>query len=928
MLTIRAMSNGAGYAARHLAYSDYLHEEGKIKGLWSGKAAERLGLTGEVSPEQFERLRECQSETGEFLRQRHSADRFRADGSKQSNGIHFFDLVFSAPKSVSIMAVLEDPRLFKAHDTAVSTALAEAEHYAAAEDQRKGKKLLRETGNLAIATYQHHASRQLDMQLHGHAVVFNLTYDESSEKWKALNARGLYERRKYLTAVYRNSLAYEVKKLGYEIENRTNDRGTDQVFEIKQVSPALCKQFSKRSAEKETAIKEFITENGRTPSDNEVAVLVRNTREDKLRKISTKEVKAHQRAQLSPKDAKILARTREQAAAKNEVPCLTSAAPSLEYAVEHLFERVSVVCDHELLTEALHHGRGQIDLNALKAELGNKQRSGAIIGAHGQVATKESLEREQKTIGAINRGNGCYEMFLREDRNFELSDALSEEQKKAAKFILRSKDFATCLQGAAGTGKTDTLREIKRGLIESGHDVAAGAPTQAAVRELEQRGFQEAFTIERLLTDTQMQEGITGKVLIVDEAGMVSGRQMEGLIDVVEKANGRLLLVGDTQQIKAIQASDALRILQKESKLKTATLREVKRQIEPEYRKTSKTLWKDREKGFEMLEKMGAVQSVDYLARPHATVDAFMEAKKQLNINGREGTVLVISPTHHEIDRYSAAIRNQLKSEARLSNGTNVDRFEALNWTTAQRKDIQRYEPGQVLVFHKAVKNVRRREQLTVLRTEDSKLIARNAKGKEVAFTGKQAGAFGVFARQTIEVACGDQLLLQANHKQRGLEITNGDVALVKSVDNKGRIHLDDGRTLPTNYRQFKYGYAMTAHRSQGKSADAVIVSADKMDGDLFYVAVSRGRQFVKVLTSNLPLLRESVTWDSTRQSATELVRETERKEKQKERRTAQAQKAAREWQRKIFTNLRNARTHFITSAFGHQKAGSAVSER
>lgn len=231
MLTLRAMSNGAGYAEKHLAYSDYLDQANKVQGRWMGKAAEQLGLTGEVTPEQFERLRACEHPaTGEFLRQRRSADRVAADGSKQSHGIHLYDLTFSAPKSVSVMGVLEDPRLLKAHETAVTTALAEVETCACAEDQSMGQKLVRQTGNLAIATYQHSSSRLLDPMCHSHAVVFNLTYDQSSEKWRALDARGLYERRTYLTEVYRNVLAREVTNLGYEIENRWNDRGTDQTF--------------------------------------------------------------------------------------------------------------------------------------------------------------------------------------------------------------------------------------------------------------------------------------------------------------------------------------------------------------------------------------------------------------------------------------------------------------------------------------------------------------------------------------------------------------------------------------------------------------------------------------------------------------------------------------------------------------------------
>jgi conjugative relaxase-like TrwC/TraI family protein len=157
------MTDGKNYAAKHLEYSDYLDENNKTKGLWMGQAAERLGLTGEVKPEQFERLRECEHpETGEFLRQRKSADRHAADGSKQSNAVNFFDRTFSAPKSLPAVGVLEAPRLLKAHHEAVADAIAEAEKLASVEDQRDGQKRVRQTGNLAVAAYDHDTSRQLD----------------------------------------------------------------------------------------------------------------------------------------------------------------------------------------------------------------------------------------------------------------------------------------------------------------------------------------------------------------------------------------------------------------------------------------------------------------------------------------------------------------------------------------------------------------------------------------------------------------------------------------------------------------------------------------------------------------------------------------------------------------------------------------------
>jgi len=910
MLTIRAMTDGKNYAAKHLEYSDYLDENNKTKGLWMGKAAERLGLTGQVTLEQFEKLRECEHpETGEFLRQRKSADRHAADGSKQSNAVNFFDLTFSSPKGLSSVGVLEDPRLLKAHHEAVADAIAEAEKLASVEDQRGGQKRVRQTGNLAVATYDHDTSRQLDPQVHTHAVAFNMSYDEATGDWKSLHSPTLYERRGYLTEVYRNSYAAKVMDLGYPIEDRLNDKGTDLSFDLKMVSPALCKKLSKRSTQKEEAIADFIRDRGREPTDNEVAVLVRASREYKLRTISTAEVRALQRAGLTPEEAQELKAAKEHALQNRSRPERMPAAACLEFATEHIFERVSVAPEHEVLEQALQFGRGQVNLEELKTELQRQRSTKVLFGADGQLATKESLERESRMIATINRGNGQFER-LGGDQKFVADSKLTEQQQKAVSFVLGSRDMAVCIQGAAGAGKTEALVDLRRGLVNAGREYMALAPTSTAVAALKERGFGEARTIESLFAGTKA-PSLEGKVLIVDEAGMVSSKQMARLLEAAEKAKARIIFVGDVKQIRSVEAGDSLRILQKDSMLKTAKITEVFRQHEKamggKYRPAMEKLWNDRVEGFKQIEDMGAIKTVHYNDRAQTAVDSFFEAKKKL---GPDKTVLVISPTHREIDSFNDTLRDTLKASGKLQGGQKVDSLHALNWTEAQRKDVRRYKPGQVLLFHKPTTGTKKNEAITVLRTEKGKIIGQRADGREIALTGKQAGCFGVFSKREIELAPGDQILMLANRKEHGrggLEVTNGDIDVVRMVDPAGRIHLKDGRILPANYRQFKYGYAVTAHRSQGKTVDGVIVSADRMAGELFYVAVSRAREYLQVITSNLPLLKETVAVDGTRLSATELAKQSEGQERKRQRHTVWgkakvwAKHQARAWQQKIF---------------------------
>ena len=260
MLTIRAMSNGIGYSARHLEHSDYYAEGERVTGQWQGRGAEMLGLAGEVQSEQFEALRQgLDPQSGEFLRQRHSADRTAADGSTQSRGRNLYDFTISAPKSVSIMAQPGgDARLVEAHGKAVQETLKEMEHRAASRVRRDRANDNRITGNLVLAVYHHDTSRELDPQLHTHAVAANLTYDGAEGRWKALQASDIYEQRAYLTEVYRNALAREVRSLGYEIEDRRSSKGKNLGFEIKGVSDELLEKYSQRSEQRDRAIAEFI----------------------------------------------------------------------------------------------------------------------------------------------------------------------------------------------------------------------------------------------------------------------------------------------------------------------------------------------------------------------------------------------------------------------------------------------------------------------------------------------------------------------------------------------------------------------------------------------------------------------------------------------------------------------------------------------
>jgi conjugative relaxase-like TrwC/TraI family protein len=99
----------------------------------------------------------------------------------------------------------------------------------------------------------------------------------------------IYQQREYLTEVYRDVLAREVTSFGYQIADRF-EHGKDLGFGIVGIKESTLEKYSQRSAQRDQAIAEFLDKNGRLPSNNEIARLVRDTRPEKLAEITTAQV--------------------------------------------------------------------------------------------------------------------------------------------------------------------------------------------------------------------------------------------------------------------------------------------------------------------------------------------------------------------------------------------------------------------------------------------------------------------------------------------------------------------------------------------------------------------------------------------------------------------------------------------------------------
>jgi ATP-dependent exoDNAse (exonuclease V) alpha subunit len=107
----------------------------------------------------------------------------------------------------------------------------------------------------------------------------------------------------------------------------------------------------------------------------------------------------------------------------------------------------------------------------------------------------------------------------------DIDSSLKGEYREAVKKILFCDDQMVILQGKAGAGKTLTLKEVVKGIRKAGNDVFACAPSSGATEVLRERLTPEADTLQQLLVNHDLQRRMKGRVIIVDEAGLISTRR-------------------------------------------------------------------------------------------------------------------------------------------------------------------------------------------------------------------------------------------------------------------------------------------------------------------------------------------------------------------------------------------------------------------
>ena len=555
-------------------------------------------------------------------------------------------------------------------------------------------------------------------------------------------------------------------------------------------------------------------------------------------------------------------------------------------AVAALEERIAVFPESELQALVLGHAPGRYTLAEIDASVARLVREGKLVeaerrGADRAFVTDRALRAERRILATMRAGRNQGRTFA-DAPSVEArlaGTSLTAGQRAAVTAIARAPDWLIGIQGHAGSGKTTMLRAAAE--LPGMPKLHGLAPSSAAVRELARGAGIEARTLQWFLTrfddlsDAERlargREEFAGTVLAVDEASMIGTVQMEALLRIAKKLEvARVVLIGDTRQLRAVDAGQPFRVLQKAG-MATTVMDEVLRQRDPTL---AAAVAHVREGAPDLaLRTLGeGVQETDRATLGEAAGRIWLA----LPDDARADTA-VLAPTHAMRREIHAAIREGLELEGTLhGRALLIERLIDRRLGRAETADIGSYAEGDTVVFHRDAYGCRRDDVCTIARVGGNAVELAHPDGAPRRFrpSGNAARYLGVFDTQAIEIRAGERIRWTRNRKAprarfgrpQAPDLVNGDTAEVLAIDDR-RVHLqtEHGESIALarsdpQLRHLDHAYSSTVHGAQGRTARSVIAvlgSAGLTDQTMLYVEMSRASDEFVLLTDDREALAE-----------------------------------------------------------------------
>lgn len=823
---------------------------------WFGCGGTSLGLGGHVVDEDFRNLLYGKSPSGE-----QQLIQIKGDPDKRRAAI---DLTFSAPKSLSLAALIGgDQRLLEAHREAVRRTLEiMQERLAQTRITIDGNRQVVDTGNLTIAQFHHDTSRRKDPQVHTHCVVMNMTQMENG-RWQSLHNDQLFSNKIFLGQIYRNELAHLAQKLGYETEQRE-----DGLFEIKGYTQEQLDGFSKGSEQIEALV-------GKDASSKQKEWAALKTRPQK-----SNELPFYQRKHKWELEAESMGIQHLQPKQVKTKAQENSVDKAIAAGIEHCSER-NVNFERKDIEDFVIGEVGRYSWSEIQSAINSDED--LLKAKNGEYTTHSALSRELDTIRLVRQGENKFSAIASPEAvSAHLGKTtLNEGQQAGVIMMATTTDQFTALVGVAGSGKTKSLEELKAITAARGYKLKGLAPSAEAAKVLGEDVGIEAETVASLLISKSPKQPEPNQIWIVDEFGLASAKDAHALLQRATQERARVILIGDTRQLSAVEAGNPLKSLVNGG-IQTTYLTKSRRQEVADLKEAVDLVADGKiSEGIQRL-KQGHPETgsrITLIADRHQRAIAIKDDFMALTPAQRK-EILILAGTNAERLAITEEIRKALKATGALGAEARLDQLKSKDLTEVQMRFAHHFDAGDVVMPLRDYKRLgldkgalytvtaKDKDTITLKSSDGSTKILDPAKFKKA-----------VYERREIEIAQGDRLRWLKNN--RPLKRLNGQQFTVVRVDQASataQIEYQSGKREQINLNEpqhLDHALVSTTYSSQGKTASRVIVAASNdrtLSKESFYVAVSRARHNLKIYAPSEESLFEKADQSRAKKNPLEVV--------------------------------------------------------
>jgi Ti-type conjugative transfer relaxase TraA len=356
--------------------------------------------------------------------------------------------------------------------------------------------------------------------------------------------------------------------------------------------------------------------------------------------------------------------------------------------------------------------------------LGRDGRGDERFTSRDMIETEQRLERATTAMAKRTRhGVGELERGAALARAASRGMILSAEQRDAVEHVTDAKDLGVVI-GYAGTGKSAMLGVARGAWETAGYRVSGLALSGIAAENLETGSGIASRTIASM--EHQWEQGrelLTSRdVLVIDEAGMIGSRQMERVVREAEKRGAKLVLVGDPEQLQAIEAGAAFRSVAERHG--SVEITDIRRQREDWQRDATRHLATGRTG--EAIQAYGEHNNVHAAASRADAREALADRWDRDRLADPDMSRIILTHTRDEVQALNETVRDRLRTAGQLGEDVAI----------ATARGSRDFAPGDRIMFlrNERALDVKNGTLGTVESVSPARMAVQLDNGRSIAF--------------------------------------------------------------------------------------------------------------------------------------------------------------------------------------------------